>query len=158
MKYRRQDRMTLTFDSLHFDATSLDVTMYVHNPAYLLLYQYSFHIHEFYGRITHYYTCTRYLTINKALVQYTKNVLSTKAVASYVLETMATYSRNGTNQGIKQRISTMFDLTHQDHDMDKGDYMTDFLLHGFKKLLGEEIVVDFPRVSLHQLHFFFINF
>ncbi len=83
-------------------------------------------------------------------MQYTKNVLSTKAVASYVLETMAAFSMNITASaaGTNRRINSVFYLTHQDHDMDKGDYMTDFLLHGFKTLLGEENVVDFPRVHI----------
>lgn len=76
-----------------------------------------------------------------ATLQYTRNVLSTEAMAEYVLETMFHYSENHITSPHPKKILY---LTHQDHDMDKGDYMTDFLLHGLKKLIGEKAVVDFP--------------
>lgn len=82
-----------------------------------------------------------YLTIAAALLQYTRNVLSTKSMASFVYQTMVTNSFGAIPSSPKK----IFYLTHQDHDMDKGDYMTDFLLHGFKQLFGAAVVVDFPR-------------
>ena len=51
------------------------------------------------------------------MLQYTRNVLSTRAMAAYVMETMRTYSKGhipNTN------IKLILYLTHQDHDMDKG--------------------------------------
>ena len=74
-------------------------------------------------------TTFRTMTIIKALLQYTKSVLSTKAVASYVLETMYTY-----HSKVYSPKSLLY-LTHIEHGTN-GDYMTDLLLHGFKTLLG----------------------
>ena len=57
-------------------------------------------------------------------------MLSTRATAEYVLHTMYTYGQ-GRVPAVPGRVLY---LTHQDHDMDKGDYMTDFLLHGLKQV------------------------
>jgi hypothetical protein len=77
-----------------------------------------------------------------AMLQYFHNVLSTKAIAKYLLDTMCRYSQGK----LKKKLPTkILYLTHQDHDMDKGDYATDLILHGLIKLLGEQpIVTDFP--------------
>jgi hypothetical protein len=77
-----------------------------------------------------------------AMLQYTRNIFSTKSMAKYVLDTMYEHSQGKIQTKLPRKI---FYLTHQDHDMDKGDYMTDFLLHGLITLLGEQpIVTDFP--------------
>lgn len=109
-----------------------------------------------------------YRVVVSSLLQYTRNVLSTKAMASYVLDTMVTYSQGklapphslsstspagegieGTGRGREGRF--ILYLTHEDHDMDKGDYLTDFILMGLKNLLGAEAVVDFPcRDAIYQ--------
>eukprot|EP01038_Epipyxis_sp_PR26KG_P004504 gene4504-6364_t len=82
-----------------------------------------------------------YSVILSAMLQYTRNILSTTGTASYVLETMKKYSQYYMKSFTPKSILY---LTHQDHDMDKGDYMTDFLLIGLKQLLGDTAVVDFP--------------
>ena len=63
-----------------------------------------------------------------AMLQYTRNVLTTSAMASYLLDTMVRYSRGRLlpaptvvkNRG---RPLSVFYLTHQDHDMDKGKWV-----------------------------------
>lgn len=84
-----------------------------------------------------------YSTVAAALLQYTRNVFTTEAMAGYVIERMTAYSQGRIKSGAKPRA--VLYLTHQDHDMDKGDYLTDMVLHGLKKLLGDEGVTDFPR-------------
>lgn len=104
-----------------------------------------------------------YSAIVLALTQYMQNVLSTKAMARYVLDTMITYRQqqtankpltepltkpsNQTSNNKKLPTKILY-LTHEDHDMDKGDYMTDLLLHGLYSLFGtsiaHEIVLDIP--------------
>lgn len=81
-----------------------------------------------------------YNALVSSLLHYTKQVLSTKGMAAYVLETMLAHSQGK----IPAHPRSVLYLTHQDRDMDKGDYMTDFLLHGLKRLLGEAAVEDFP--------------
>lgn len=108
LKYKRKDRMTLTFETLKFDEININKNFY--------------------------------MVINKALLQYTRNILSTRAVASYVLETMVAARQVDNNT-----IRNVFYLTHIDNDMNKGDYMTDFLLHGLKAVLGDGNVIDYPR-------------
>lgn len=85
-----------------------------------------------------------YVHITKALLQYIKSVLSTKALAKYVTRTMFEYS-----EGVMKNPTpkSILYLSHQDHDMDKGDYLTDFLLLGFYEWFGYESgkVIDFPR-------------
>lgn len=86
-----------------------------------------------------------YVHLTNAILQYTRNVLSTKAIAQYVLQMMHEYSEGKIKSAIPKNILY---LSHEDHDMDKGDYLTDFLLLGLHELLGStEIgkVVDFPR-------------
>jgi hypothetical protein len=83
-----------------------------------------------------------YSTIASALLHYTRNVLSTHAMAAYVLDTMFRHSKGHLFRAQPKRVLY---LSHQDHDMDKGDYLTDLLLHGLKTLLGENAVLDFPR-------------
>ncbi len=83
-----------------------------------------------------------YSVISAAMLQYTRNVLSTTALASYVLDTMLGYSKGHLFSAKPKQVLY---LSHEDHDLDKGDYLTDQLLHGLKKLLGEAAVVDFPR-------------
>ena len=61
-----------------------------------------------------------YSALTAALLQYTRNVLSTRAMAEYVLRTMYTYGKGH----VPAVVTKVFYLTHQDHDMDKGDYMT----------------------------------
>lgn len=83
-----------------------------------------------------------YMVTASALLQYTRNVLSTAAVAGHVLDTMFARSKGLLFSARPRRVLY---LSHQDHDMDKGDYLTDLLLHGLKRLLGDAAVLDFPR-------------
>ena len=84
--------------------------------------------------------------MTSAFLHYTKNVLSTKVLAQYVLSTMQTLSLGRIQTNVP--LSILF-LTHDssgdDDDFPKGDYMVDLLLHGFKQLLGHRSVVDYPR-------------
>lgn len=104
-----------------------------------------------------------YTATTAALLQYCKNILSTRAIAVYVTnimlvnhnyeygQSLTTENQNMTknftaqisNSGVKPK-SILF-LTHQYEDMDKGDYQVDFLLHGLIKLFGRNAVVDYPR-------------
>lgn len=83
-----------------------------------------------------------YLATVQSLLQYTRNVLTTRAIAKYVLETMYRYSDGHLKS---PHPKSLLYLTHENEDMDSGDYMVDLMLHGFLKLLGTEIVTDFPR-------------
>lgn len=88
-----------------------------------------------------------YMAVTSALLQYTRNVFSTKAMAAYVLSAIkknqvALGSPAGQKSGFPSKILY---ISHQDHDMDKGDYMTDFLLHGLLSLLGSSAVTEFPH-------------
>jgi hypothetical protein len=85
-----------------------------------------------------------YVHMTSALLQYTRSVLSTKSLAQYVARTMYEYSEGKIYSPVPKSVLY---LTHQDHDMDKGDYLTDFLLLGFYEWLGYESgrVIDFPR-------------
>lgn len=72
-----------------------------------------------------------YAVIGAALIQYTHNILSTTAVAKYLLNTMFTYS----NGVLKSQLPrTVLYLSH-DSRMG-GDYIVDLTLHGLKQLLG----------------------
>ncbi len=82
-----------------------------------------------------------YSALTMAMIHYTKNVFSTTAMAKHVLDTMFQYSHGHIKSPMPKSI---FYLTHQDRDMDKGDYLTDFVLHGLKKLVGMKAVTDFP--------------
>lgn len=85
-----------------------------------------------------------YVHLTSALLQYSRAVLSTKALAQYVVQTMHRYSEGKIASPVPKSILY---LTHQDRDMDKGDYLTDFLLLGLYEWLGYQSgrVVDFPR-------------
>lgn len=85
-----------------------------------------------------------YMAMNAALRQYTLNVLTTRAMASYLLETIRSYQNQqlGSNQPIPKNVLY---LTHHDADMNKGDYLTDMILHGLIEVLGEKSVTDFPQ-------------
>ena len=61
-----------------------------------------------------------YGAITAALMQYTRNVLTTKAMAAYMLQTMKSYSK-GMITSANPRL--VLYLTHQDHDMDKGEFI-----------------------------------
>lgn len=58
-----------------------------------------------------------YSAVVSALLQYTRNVLSTRSIASYVMETMQAYSKGHI---LNANPKLILYLTHQDHDMDKG--------------------------------------
>ena len=81
-----------------------------------------------------------YKVIVKSLTQYTRNILSTNSMVSYMIERMIQYS----NHTINLPLNKVLYLTHQDHDMDKGDYLTDMILHGLKALYGTNKIIDFP--------------
>lgn len=90
-----------------------------------------------------------YMAAVSAMLHYTQQVMSTRSMAEHVLHVMLNQSY-GSGGRYPQRVLY---LTHQDKDMDKGDYLTDFLLHGLKTLLGEQRVVDFPkREGLYKAH------
>jgi hypothetical protein len=84
-----------------------------------------------------------YQTVVAALLQYTRNVLSTKSMAAYVLSTICFH--NGWSLSSTEPFHVLY-LTHPAKG-DTGDYMVDGLLHGLLSLLGETFVVDFPRQS-----------
>lgn len=95
-----------------------------------------------------------YSALTSALLYYTRNVLSTKAIAQYVLNTMYKNSHGLINSPHPKSILY---LTHKDHDMDKGDYMTDFLLHGLQEILGQKTILDFPSRDCLYKHFPLFN-
>jgi hypothetical protein len=116
LQYARKDRMTMAMQRMEMNLDKLNKKLYMATVA--------------------------------ALLQYAKNVASTKAVAAYVLNVIARNqeSMNLTSSSVRTRLpSSILYITHQDKDMDKGDYMTDMLLHGLKSLLGVGAVTDFPR-------------
>lgn len=86
-----------------------------------------------------------------ALQQYAKNVLSTSAMASYVLQTVqqtVTKENNKQLGRVRGQITRVLYLTHDGHDV-HGDFQTDSLLHGLKTLLGQEasVVINVSRRS-----------
>lgn len=87
-----------------------------------------------------------YSAIVMASLRFTKNVLSTKAIAQYVVNTMQFRSEGRIKKGLP--IYVLY-VTHTGGDdaFDRGDYMVDLLLHGMKELLGETFVVDHPKRS-----------
>jgi hypothetical protein len=106
-----------------------------------------------------------YTATTAALLQYCKNVLSTRAIAEYVISIMLMknskqipsstqlnqkLNNNVTAQMMKSEFipkSILF-LTHQNSAMDRGDYQTDFLLHGLINLFGRNAIVDYPPRNL----------
>ena len=94
-----------------------------------------------------------------ALLQYTRNVLSTEAIARYVLHTMTAPPKPGPTLSPHPYISQknilqvspkkVLYLTHNiygdEDDFQRGDYMTDLLLHGLKQVLGQSSVLDYPK-------------
>ena len=86
-----------------------------------------------------------YMAVSAALRQYTLNVLTTKAMAKYLLETIRKHQVAQLGSQIPALPKTILYLTHHDADMNKGDYLTDMILHGLKELLGENAVTDFPK-------------
>lgn len=72
-----------------------------------------------------------YHVMMSSLLFYTKDILSTKAMAKYVLDTM--------NARPKRILFLSPDRSAY------GDYMCDTLLHGFKTLLGQHNVIDYHR-------------
>lgn len=86
-----------------------------------------------------------------ALQQYAKNVLSTSAMASYVLQTVQqnVALENKVQLGrVRGQITRVLYLTHDGQDV-HGDFQTDSLLHGLKTLLGQEasVVINVNRRS-----------
>jgi hypothetical protein len=77
---------------------------------------------------------------------FTANRSSNSSSSSRAIDRAATrtttMSASAVNIEFPRRI--LF-LTHDDKDMDKGDYLADTLLHGLKRLMGEDAVRDFPR-------------
>ena len=101
-----------------------------------------------------------YHALTMALLQYTRNVLSTEAIARYVLHTMmAPPVPPGPSEFSRPPLfpsktypsytppKTVLYLTHDffDDDFQRGDYGADLLLHGLKELLGQSSVVDHPK-------------
>lgn len=86
-----------------------------------------------------------YMAVSAALRQYTLNVLTTKAMAKYVLETIRSHQMTQLGSISTVLPKNILYLTHHDDDMNKGDYLTDMILHGLKKLLGDNAVTDFPK-------------
>ena len=85
-----------------------------------------------------------YMAVSAALRQYTLNVLTTKAMAKYLLETIRKYQMIQLGSQIPLPKNILY-LTHYDKDMNKGDYLTDMMAHGLKELLGDSVVTDFPK-------------
>jgi hypothetical protein len=105
-----------------------------------------------------------YTATTAALLQYCKNVLSTRAIADYVISIMLMNPKqvpssfllnqkrnyNVTAQMMKSEFipkSILF-LTHHNSAMDEGDYQTDFLLHGLINLFGQNAIIDYPPRNL----------
>lgn len=74
----------------------------------------------------------KYNDILKKLLDYTRLTLSTKAMAKYVLEKM-----NYTDGPILFLLQGYFEA----------DYLRDVTLIGLKELLGNKLVIDFPKVE-----------
>ena len=79
-----------------------------------------------------------YLTVSAALLQYTRNVFSSTAMAQYFLSTIEKVVKKPNDGPLR-----MLFLTHLDSSNDI-DYTTDTLLHGLRSLLNDTWVVDFP--------------
>lgn len=77
-----------------------------------------------------------------ATLQYTRNVLTTKAMAQYLVSTMQKYSQGKLSSHLPKSILY---LTHENIDyLAQGDFMVDLILHGLIKMYGRDTVIDFP--------------
>ncbi len=89
-----------------------------------------------------------YMATVAALLRYTRNVLSTKAMARYVANTMVKYSKGVVKSNIPKRILY---LNHVWGRIERGDYMLDLMLHGLKSMYGDAVVDDYPgQVSVYK--------
>ena len=89
---------------------------------------------------------TFFNALTSAFIHYTKNVLSTKALAQYVINEMQSSSVKHVRSHFPLKILFLtHDASGDDDDFSKGDYMVDSLLHGLKQLLGHRYVIDYPR-------------
>eukprot|EP01038_Epipyxis_sp_PR26KG_P015232 gene15232-20521_t len=79
-----------------------------------------------------------YRTVVAALLQFTKNVLSTTSMAEYFLDTVSTHLLNG------RAPQSILYLTHFDLDVAAGDYTTDALLHGLRTIFNSTQIIDYP--------------
>lgn len=81
----------------------------------------------------HLFSREAYVKMANYLLQYTKNHLTTKAMARYLLST--------TGKEVSRVLALAFGY-------DEGDYlMQQSLIHGLKELLGNENVFDVPKVD-----------
>jgi len=102
-----------------------------------------------------------YTATTAALLQYCKNVLSTKAIAEFLINIVVMnhpkqapsstkLDQKLNNDMTAKRMNSEFIpksilfLTHHNSAMDGGDYQTDFLLHGLIDLFGRNAIVDYP--------------
>lgn len=102
-----------------------------------------------------------YTATTAAVLQFTKNILSTRAIAAYVIDIMLLnryYKQSVPSTVDPQKIDKIIPaqtkstvipkrilyLTHHNTDMNRGDYLTDLLLHGLVKLFGRNAVIDYP--------------
>ena len=85
---------------------------------------------------------TLYTVVAEALLQYTSNVLSSKSIAKYVLETAVT---NSQGRLASMTPHSMLVLSHFFEHMELGDSVASTVLIGLKTLLSNSMVVDFPR-------------
>lgn len=87
-----------------------------------------------------------YTALTMATLQLTRNVFSSKEMASYLIQAVQQTCKNeGLRLGENNQIRRVLFLSNNFYDSD--DYMVDTLLHGLKKLLGEhsQVVVNVHR-------------
>jgi hypothetical protein len=74
-----------------------------------------------------------YKSIACSLLQHTKQHLTTKALARYVLET------SGTLAGPILTVSKSFKALYLGGGVSNSDYLRDLMFHGFRDLLGDKL-------------------
>jgi hypothetical protein len=99
-----------------------------------------------------------YTIIIGALLQYTRNVLTTKSMSKYIIETII--NENMKNLPLihvnhphydPNHIHHILYITHQNPKyMDAGDYISDTILHGLIELYGQNSITELPR--RHCIH------
>ncbi len=88
-----------------------------------------------------------YLLTQTALLQYTENVLTTSAMANHILDVVSRYRNNGR----VLPFHNVLYITHQNEELNSGDYVTDLILHGFHEVLGQSRLTEFPyKPCLHK--------
>jgi hypothetical protein len=94
-----------------------------------------------------------YFGVANALLVYTKNVLSSRSMADFMLSRIIEDIHLFSNRSRKSTLlrKVLYCGPPQDEAHQLGDYLIDTLAHGLKDLLGEDSVVDYPpRFAIYK--------